>query len=697
MPRTKVPRNYFTFAGGKVSDSNPLNPVPDSARTLMNVDLERNGKISRRLGLDLEDSYVTDLGPYSLSTLQNLSVNMFEWFNVDNSDNATFLVVRVGNTLHFYNEGTTPLSSGKIGELDIGVFADDTSAASKEGLSAASGKGVLFCVGARYNPFYVDYDPVANSFAGIEIELEKRDFEGSINDTLATDARPSSLTDGHEYNLLNQGWTSSKLSSFKSWQGVYPSNADIMHLGFYTNVESGLKSWSASEVVNSQLGNSQAAKGHFILGAFTENRASVSGVPGAQTGGTSFRPEAVAFFAGRVWYASVKGDIYFSQILTSLDNAGKCYQDQDPTAEDFNELLDTDGGVIRLPEAGTVKALATTGQGLAVMSNTGVWLISGGDSGFTANSSLVENISKVGIVGPNSVVKAEGTVFFWSEEGIYALVPDKISGKLNAQSLTDNRIQNDYREIVVAGKRLAQGTYDRTLKRIFWSYHDGQEGGATSLDPKFNSVIVYDIPTNAFWDYRIEDFPGTYTSPFMGGMVKRSAVSDDTSVTRITVNGEPVITEGGTYSIVSTSSTLEIGDTPMKVLCFIPDENEDFEVSFGEFTSRTFTDWFLVDNAGVNYKSVVETLPEVLGEGSVDKQATYLFTFFDYKRGGYGELLFSSRFEPKTGFRASQNVVEILRAGSPKLRSSQNVVELLRSGDPKMRTSQTVVEILREN
>lgn len=678
MARSRVPRNYFTFVGGKISDSNPLNPVPNSARTLMNVDLEPNGKISRRLGLDLEPNHVVDNGPYTLSELQTVAVDTFEWFNVDNSSNATFFVLRVGNVLHFYDESVEPFSSGKIDEIDIGAFASDPSAAAKEGIQAVSGKGLLFVAGGRYDPFYIEYDPLANTFTATEIILKIRDFDG-LDDGLDPQERPSSLSALHKYNLRNQGWTQSNINTFKSQQGMYPSNADIEWLGYYILPETGNRTFSSNEIVKQSLGNSISTKGHYILDAFDKNRVGVSGILGLPIEGTTFRPEAIAFYSGRVWYASVQGEIFFSQIVSSTSNIDKCYQQNDPAAEELNELLDTDGGVIRLLEAGTVKKLVNTPNGLAVFASNGIWSISGGDTGFSANVTLVEKVSSLSILNPNTIVEAEGNVFFWGEEGIYALTTDQVSAKLTATSLSDNRIKTDYDAIPVAAKKEADVAYDRVSKRVYWAYHDGQVSNGASLDPKYNSCLILDLTTSAFWDYKISDFPGTYYSPFMAGLVKRSAVNEGESTTRIVVNGEPVVTEGGTFNIVSTATFEGASDTPLKALCFIPDENQEYEVTFGEFCSRSFTDWFTIDQAGINYESIVETSPESLGEGSLDKQATYLFTFFDYKRGGFGELLFSSRFEAQFGFRVTQNVVEVLRAGLPKLRSTQNVVEVLRA------------------
>ncbi len=694
MARVSVPRNYYTFVGGKVSDSNPINPTPNTARELTNVDLEANGKISRRLGLDFEESFVLSAGPFSLADLRGLTVNTFEWFNVANSDLATFFALRIGDTMFFYDEGDLPFSGGLVASLDISTFSTDVFKSPNSPIQAASGRGVLFVTGEFFNPFFIEFDPLTATFSGTEIEMKRRDFEG-VDDGLANDTRPSTLSSNHHYNLLNQGWTEAHINTFFSSQGVYPSNADIESLGFKVNSD-GDREWSASEVVNQSLGNTQASKGHFVLGVFEEDRIEASGVFGLPAGGTTFRPKAVGFYAGRVWYASLKGEVFFSRILEGLDNVGDCFQDQDPTAEDFNELLDTDGGVLRILDLGAASKLLPAGQGIAIFASEGIWQVSGGESGFTANVTLLDNLSRVKVNSAGSVVRAESIIYFWSEEGIFQLVPDKISGQLVVESLSANRIQKDYNEIPAISKTLVQGTYDRFDKRIFWSYHDGQVSAADNIEPKHNSILVFDVTLNAFWDYRISDLnPSITPDPiFFSSTVKRSSANSAEQTDSVVVGLDTIDVNG--VPVVVTTTFTGVNNSTLKTVCFVPDEFGVYNVTFGEFTSRKFTDWFSYNNLGESYTSVVETNPELLGEGSVEKQATYLVSFYDFKRNGYGEVLNDPRFDPTEGFRVSQALIEVLRKGLPKSRITQNAIEVLRSGTPKSRVTQNLVEVLRE-
>ncbi len=687
MARARVTKPFFNFVAGKHSDGSALAPPENTARILQNVDLDTSGKLSRRLGLDYEKDFELSTETFTETQLRSNAVGFYEWTTVDEDGRRNFYVVRVGEKLFFYNQSGAITSAGRVGELDISSFSIDVSRSKNDDIQVASGKGVLFVSGELYDPFFVTFDSNLITFSATKIEVEIRDFEG-VEDGLEISERPSLLSDLHHYNLLNQGWDEGRINLV-----AFPSNADIQSLGIKVNND-------ADRVfdvgfLNTQLfGNTRAPNGHFILKAFELNRILASGVPGLPAGGENRRPRSIEFFAGRAWYGGVKGKIYFSQIFDNFEKVGFCYQAQDPTAEDFNELLATDGGVIPIPEIGEIFRLVALSNSILVMANNGIWEISGGAENFTANNTSVSKISEVGIVNYKSVTKVEDVVFFWSEEGIFSLVPDNISGRLQARSISDNRINTDFNDIPAISRIAAHASYDRVQKKIFWSYHDGLSSTSSRLDVKYNSVLVFDVQLNAFYDYRIEDNEnqGTGFSSFMAGILKGSARNEGSTTENIVAIADQVTANGVTVqSTITFSGAAEVAP---KILTFAQDAGV-WKLTFSEFCSRTFHDWFSQDNSGVNYQSIIETNPESLGEVTLDKQATYLFTYYDFKRGGFGAALTDPRPDPGKGFRVTQNVIEVLRSGAPNLRATQNVVEVLRSGTPQSRVSQNVIEILR--
>ena len=155
-------------------------------------------------------------------------------------------------------------------------------------------------------------------------------------------------------------------------------------------------------------GNTLIVNGHFILDLFNQQRTTASGVstgfspivrndwlgrfrdftspPPDETGIEdtiiSDRFSSTAAYAGRAFFAGLGTRVYFSRILPDIRAIGDLYQVNDPTSEEFSDLLDTDGGWIDIPEAAGINKLHVFGSSLLVFARNGVWRISGVDDVF---------------------------------------------------------------------------------------------------------------------------------------------------------------------------------------------------------------------------------------------------------------------------------------------------------------------------
>lgn len=678
MARISGTVNYNTFIGGKVSDTNPLNPPENVVRTLMNVEVNNNGKIGRRLGLEPENNFNLpvdiDTGEWldglTVTEYQNIGVDIARWISVNNEPGLNYRVVRLGNTLHIYHEGGATLSNSLVRTIDISGFATtNTTKAAAGDFQAITGKGLLICAGSEYTPFYVEHNTDAFTWDTQAIEIEIRDLIG-VYDGLAVDTRPSYLTDRHKYNLLNQGWTVERIMLFRDQTGDYPSNIDIMYLGDSVD-GNGNMTWKAASVVSSGYGNTPAPKGHFIINPFLgTSRATVSGTD--VTGKTvNRRPKSIAFLSGRVFYASVDGNVYFSRIIRDKEDLGKCYQEQDPTTEELNELLDTDGGVIPIIDIVEVSVATPLDNALLLFGTSGLYALSGGESGFTANNQFLKKVTNISVAGARSVVPAEGAVFFWAEEGIYVITTGEF-GNPNITSLSENRIQRDYNAIPPAGKTYCKGVYDRVDRKVYWCYSMYTYNEVEDISNKYTDVLIYSVPTNAFWDYRLTNVGFTSASvdyPILGGLLvpafKRSGLLEEVVTSEgavVTSDGEEVTTD----VLVS-----QYANETLKALLFLPDETGALRPTFGQFSSRTFHDWAGLTQAELeantnyvsgfpvapftsgNYNSIVETLPQTLGETTVVKQGSYIHTYYDFQRNGFGEYQLEDQFFIEAGDGAS--------------------------------------------
>jgi hypothetical protein len=228
------------------------------------------------------------------------------------------------------------------------------------------------------------------------------------------------------------------------------------------------------------------------------------------TWGIVKRPNAIASFAGRIFYAfpfySNKyraGEIAFSQTVRDADALEKCYQEADPTAEELNELVDTDGGVIKISELGNVYKMIPMSRELLIFAENGVWAIGpGGNEYFTATGYGVRKLSSVGCLSPDSIVAAEGVVFYWSRTGIYATTTDPQTGLMSVQNITEKSIQTTFLSIPEPARNMASGVYDSYRKRVLWLY---DSDGTTTTAEKKDKILIYDMRLGAWYVWTFKD------------------------------------------------------------------------------------------------------------------------------------------------------------------------------------------------
>lgn len=200
-------------------------------------------------------------------------------------------------------------------------------------------------------------------------------------------------------------------------------------------------------------------------------------------------PNSVCSAFGKFFYA-VGNYVYFSQSLLNKEDAGRCYQNNDPTSDDISDLLDTDGGVIPIEEAGDIQTITKFYNGIAVFSTNGVWHIKGGQSGFKATEFMVTKIAQEPTISPKSVVAVKNTLFYWGTEGIFTLTPNEY-GELKSEDITEESIKTYYNEI--GSKSSAVGNYSQSENRIYWCI----SGTDNAVDKTF--MLVLDLNTGGFY------------------------------------------------------------------------------------------------------------------------------------------------------------------------------------------------------
>jgi len=223
------------------------------------------------------------------------------------------------------------------------------------------------------------------------------------------------------------------------------------------------------------------------------------------------RPTCSEFYAGRAFYGGINApglsnNIYFSQIIESESQYGRCYQKNDPTNEHIPDLLPDDGGVIKIPEMGTLKKLFAYQSALLVFASNGIWLISGSSgSNFKADDYQIKKLSSIGMNAADSLASVKGLPAWWGEDGIYTVAFDANYDSFTPQSLSLQSIDTFYRSIPNANKSYVKGTYDENEQVAYWLYNDDVD-----LDEdvyRYNSVLCLDAKSQAFYTWSISDGP----------------------------------------------------------------------------------------------------------------------------------------------------------------------------------------------
>ena len=318
-----------------------------------------------------------------------------------------------------------------------------------------------------------------------------------------------------------------------------------------------------------------------------------------------------AYMSGKYFYL-VGNTVLFSQTLTeTLMNCGKCYQDADPTSEDISDILPTDGGVVKFQTMGDGLALKTFNRGVIVFGRDTVYgLISPVESKFTATEYDILELSKAGLIGQNSVVSVDTSVYYWSPLGIFQIGVNNNTGTtLVSQSVSSDTIQTYYNNLPVYSKENCRGAFDYVNNRIYWFYPTNSE----NLN-KLDGCLVYDLSNSAFYPFKIAETGGSIVSVFE---TLNSNMIEPTMYVRA---GGSRVVAGGVPVIAAEEETTKYNRWTAIQHCIIDDEGK---MSFGDFNSREFYDW---DNQ--QYDSYLLSRPIVAEDTYWNKQVPILQTLF---------------------------------------------------------------------
>jgi hypothetical protein len=410
--------------------------------------------------------------------------------------------------------------------------------------------------------------------------------------------------------------------------GNYPSNADV----WWLYKDSTDKFAPSAKYLDRIPGTTAAPKGHFILDAFNEDRSTIAGLPNIATITTGTqRPGTCAFFAGRVWYAGTQyqgynSRIYFSQLVSSPLEFGKCHQENDPASETSFELLPTDGGVIDLIDAGTIIKMFPLRNSLLIFCSNGIWALSGSQGlGFTPLDFSIDKVATQYDISASSFVDVEGTPFWWSLEGIFTISIDQQTNRMGVQSITDGVIRSFIQSIPLENRKFVQGAFDTEDRIITWVYRS-TAAGPFEERYSYNSMINYNMLATSFYPWTVDNstmrIHSVIATRALGGQFEKVNIIDGTGNNVIDGVGNQVIAFEATQALTASASTV------LKYLTSFVDTGTT-KISFSECFQETYRDWADVVVGGVRYTSNFVTGYQIRGEGIRKWQSNYVKFFSD--------------------------------------------------------------------
>lgn len=216
------------------------------------------------------------------------------------------------------------------------------------------------------------------------------------------------------------------------------------------------------------------------------------------------KPSVVESGFGRFFYAA-NSVIYFSPLVRSIADIGRCYQVNDPTSDQISDVLATDGGELNIDEAGGIVKLLKFRYGILIFAENGVWYLSGPDGIFSATSFSLSKVSSMGCLYPDSVVLAESAVFYFSEEGIIRLSENEFN-VITDEDITLTTIRSHYIEFFNGVDVV--GNFKPTTKEVWWWQKQLQSDqppmrvGGTST-PR---GLVLDLKVGGFYPQQVDSF-----------------------------------------------------------------------------------------------------------------------------------------------------------------------------------------------
>jgi len=685
MARQSQASEFNTFVGGLITEASPLTFPANAAIDINNFSLNKDGTTQRRLGMDFEDSHTLVETGVAVGISGEIAISTFNWGNAGGDPEIKLVVIQTGNVLKFFDANKASVSGSLIHThtyttSEVGINYNATVV---DGiLVVTSGLGDI----SKFT--YLDGVITEDSFRikirdlfGVEDVIGGLDLRELSN--IGKRVSRDDQTQNHTYNLRNSTYALPRLDGEDKFQSSgetgpgavfdpiriftmssgegeeaeeFPSNSDSVTSALFpdetSQVDRFTERFFPDVARDSARGNFESPKGYFIIDLLDRGTSRLSEINKLEVDHTYIQnlvtelkldktPDGatlVAEFAGRAWYGGFSGNVVsgdkhspklssyltFSKLVESTADLGVCHQTGDPTSKESPDLLDTDGGFIRLDGAFGLKKLVNIGSSLIVVAENGVWAVVGGnDFNFTALESKVVKITNHGCTNGNSVVQVDNSIMYWGDDGIYQIASNEI-GTLTALNLTNTTIQTLYDNISDLDKLSVQGNFDTFERRVRW-LHGNRIG-----DDNDTIEIVLDINLSAFY---INTIPGTALGkPNLVAPVEVPSFKVG-EVISLVINGPDSVVHL-TNPVQFTSSVRQDGLREILYVT-VTKSSPTIEYTLSKFRDGTFVDWKTFDGTGIDAPAFILTGYNGGGDFQRYKQVPYVTFHFERTEDGF--------------------------------------------------------------
>lgn len=665
VPRQSSPIEINSFVGGLVTEVSPLTFPANASLDENNFILNQDGSRNRRLGMDFEEGYSL-INTETYRGADNKSAfSFYKWENAGGDYTKTLLVVQLGYQIKVFDPSYLGITSLSSNLLYTHNFATTLA---NQNFSYATIDGVLYIATGEKQVYTLTFSSGAFSLGSFRLKI--RDTFG-VKDVFASvdyrsgnniSKRPTTLTAQHLYNLRNQSWALPRkvwgpetiedpIEEFFDYSSVsYPSNADSVPYALMPDNDDSddriTERFNAKFIYTNPIGTTPAPMGYFIIDALdrgisrnqslttlaTDHPELVYSQPTLQEDITPGGASVIAEYAGRVFYSGFSGEVLngdeyspkmssyvlFSKLINKIADASQCYQDGDPTSSQEPDLLDTDGGLLRIEGAYGIVKLVSLGRALFVVAANGIWTIQGGsDYGFNANNYFVSKVTEAGCRSVGSIVVVDDSFMYWSNDGIYHVSQNQV-GDWVSSNISDKTIKTYYNNISQEEASAANGSYDSYEKKVKWVYSNSLN--LTSEVKELN----FDLALAAF-------YPSTIANNASG--IPKVIGAIEVPPFRINEINEEVISNGELVSANTEQVVVrtEVQQNGLKELYYVAiTDYSPLTYTFSYYRDETFFDWVSYDAVG--YDAPAYLLTGYLSAGDYQRYKSVDHITFHFRR-----------------------------------------------------------------